>query len=80
MGPDRPSRIQDLLVMRFEEESVYELLLTLAGAIDEEVNSKVQVDNIIMEIIYLSFNQTTPEAIAKAPLYVSVVCYHVFLT
>jgi len=45
---------------------VLDVLFTLASAIDDEKASKLQIDHLVLEIIYLLYLRTTPDSLADA--------------
>jgi len=57
---------QDILVQRFKDHGVLDVLFTLASAIDDEKASKLQIDYLVLEVIYLLYLRTTPDSLADA--------------
>ena len=58
--------LKDLLVERYKQHGVLDVVLTLASAIEDEKASKVQVDHLILELLYLLYLRSTPDDVAAA--------------
>ena len=51
---------------RYKQHGVLDVVLTLASAIEDEKASKVQVDHLILELLYLLYLRSTPDDVAAA--------------
>jgi hypothetical protein len=53
-------------VCRYHAHGVLDVVLTLASSIEDERASKLPIDHVVLEILYLLFLRTTPDAVAVA--------------
>lgn len=51
---------------RYHAHGVLDVVLTLASSIEDERASKLPIDHVVLEILYLLFLRTTPDAVAVA--------------
>ena len=56
------------MIVRYHEHGVLDIVLTLASVIEDEKASKLQVDHLLLELIYLLYLRTTPDDVAAAVL------------